>query len=723
MRRKSSCLEDYGFLPKAKSPRTQKRDSKQAPALTKDPLSFRGMFSKRPPPRQEPPAVVNDLTLESSSSLTESASAAEDLGTLIASTAPPYVYTDVDAEDDADAAAAAAAAAASTTPPQKRSSPARQRSPAAAAVAAPPPATLRVAVPRYYDASTQQGRSYHFLCRYHMTGVCKRGAACEYLHCASAPLEPHSYLILINHYKHEWDSYVAPELNHLLGRLAKRVSQLEPHGAPGNAPRYAEMAMELCRVVDQFSYLTGSDLHRGEYRPPHERLPFLRGFADPAMAARGGALREEEAREFYGEVLPFMVRLVLETDGILSGAVPLLRRVENEGKAVDAHVDMNEAQVAALLAHCFFCLVPHRHQRSYPKPLSVTNTDREYFNRVSHGYPSCNFLPLYAESCRHHKADAPAPVVPVNFQKLRCLHHYFVKAHARLRGVALDNPGAMPDHIDNFRVTRHSLAPANVPDWKHCAAALCPVEVMEAGEVIEEAGGCLQVDFANKKIGGGVLGRGCVQEEIRFLVSPQLIVTRLVCEEMGPLEAIKMFGARQYSAYTGYGETFAWAGDYADCNRTTADRIPEVSITAADAVNFTRRGLSPAMQYQAEFVKREVGKAYVAFRRSAVDGIPVGAVATGRWGCGVFGGDTQLKALLQLCAASAAGVPLMRFYAYDDASIGPQLTLFSQLLSAKGCDVRSVFRAISSYSPSSGASVFGHVVAVLGLEDPGVPGA
>eukprot|EP00754_Rhynchopus_humris_P000001 Rhum_TRINITY_DN10001_c0_g1::Rhum_TRINITY_DN10001_c0_g1_i1::g.36367::m.36367 len=112
MRRKSSCLEDYGFLPKAKSPRTQKRDSKQAPALTKDPLSFRGMFSKRPPPRQEPPAVVNDLTLESSSSLTESASAAEDLGTLIASTAPPYVYTDVDAEDDADAAAAAAAAAA-----------------------------------------------------------------------------------------------------------------------------------------------------------------------------------------------------------------------------------------------------------------------------------------------------------------------------------------------------------------------------------------------------------------------------------------------------------------------------------------------------------------------------------------------------------------------------------------------------------------------------------
>jgi hypothetical protein len=28
------------------------------------------------------------------------------------------------------------------------------------------------------------------------------------------------------------------------------------------------------------------------------------------------------------------------------------------------------------------------------------------------------------------------------------------------------------------------------------------------------------IDFANKNIGGGVLGRGCVQEEILFCVFP-----------------------------------------------------------------------------------------------------------------------------------------------------------------------------------------------------------
>ena len=40
----------------------------------------------------------------------------------------------------------------------------------------------------------------------------------------------------------------------------------------------------------------------------------------------------------------------------------------------------------------------------------------------------------------------------------------------------------------------------------------------------------LQVDFANKFVGGGVLGDGCVQEEIRFLINPELIVTRLFTE-------------------------------------------------------------------------------------------------------------------------------------------------------------------------------------------------
>jgi hypothetical protein len=44
--------------------------------------------------------------------------------------------------------------------------------------------------------------------------------------------------------------------------------------------------------------------------------------------------------------------------------------------------------------------------------------------------------------------------------------------------------------------------------------------------------GMLQVDFANKSIGGGVIGWGSVQEEIRFMISPELLVSCLLCEVM-----------------------------------------------------------------------------------------------------------------------------------------------------------------------------------------------
>ena len=35
------------------------------------------------------------------------------------------------------------------------------------------------------------------------------------------------------------------------------------------------------------------------------------------------------------------------------------------------------------------------------------------------------------------------------------------------------------------------------------------------------------MDFANCRLGGGCMGGGNVQEEIRFCVSPELIVARL----------------------------------------------------------------------------------------------------------------------------------------------------------------------------------------------------
>jgi len=48
---------------------------------------------------------------------------------------------------------------------------------------------------------------------------------------------------------------------------------------------------------------------------------------------------------------------------------------------------------------------------------------------------------------------------------------------------------------------------------------------------------------------------------------------------------------------------------------------------------------------------RELAKAYVGF--SGCDS--ASWVATGNWGCGVFGGHLQLKAMIQWLAGSMAG--------------------------------------------------------------------
>ena len=61
-------------------------------------------------------------------------------------------------------------------------------------------------------------------------------------------------------------------------------------------------------------------------------------------------------------------------------------------------------------------------------------------------------------------------------------------------------------------VTRRSLSQgeASRNTWRSCTKPLLGFESLSEG-LIEEAHGCLQVDFANSFIGGGVLRMGCVQ--------------------------------------------------------------------------------------------------------------------------------------------------------------------------------------------------------------------
>jgi poly(ADP-ribose) glycohydrolase len=90
----------------------------------------------------------------------------------------------------------------------------------------------------------------------------------------------------------------------------------------------------------------------------------------------------------------------------------------------------------------------------------------------------------------------------------------------------------------------------------------------------------LQVDFANKYLGGGVLGQGCVQEEIMFAVCPELVVGMLFEEVMNDSEAIVISGYERFCSYRGYGHSFAYDSDFRDqCSNQNV-------VVAIDAIPF-----------------------------------------------------------------------------------------------------------------------------------------
>ena len=72
------------------------------------------------------------------------------------------------------------------------------------------------------------------------------------------------------------------------------------------------------------------------------------------------------------------------------------------------------------------------------------------------------------------------------------------------------------------------------------------------------------MDFAAAHIGGGVLGGGKVQEEIRFCICPELVVSMLINDVMEDNEAIVITGHERFSSYYGYATTLNYGGDFQD---------------------------------------------------------------------------------------------------------------------------------------------------------------
>jgi hypothetical protein len=112
-----------------------------------------------------------------------------------------------------------------------------------------------------------------------------------------------------------------------------------------------------------------------------------------------------------------------------------------------------------------------------------------------------------------------------------------------------------------------------------------------------------------------------------------------------------------------YGSEFARAGADAVERAVTAIDPPTITNLIAMSAPFGGRG-----SYKAREIGRVLTTAFTGFSAATVETRRVWAgergitVHTGFWGCGAFGGNRTLMALLQLIAADAAGVERLVFH-------------------------------------------------------------
>ncbi|XP_030626933.1 poly(ADP-ribose) glycohydrolase [Chanos chanos] len=371
-----------------------------------------------------------------------------------------------------------------------------------------------------------------------------------------------------------------------------------------------------------------------------------------------------EIKHLFDVLLPEMVKLALSAPNICTHPIPLLKLKMNQS------LTMSQEQISCLLANAFFCTFPRRNSRK-----------SEYSN-----YPEINFYRLFEGSS------------PRKIEKLKTLLCYF-------RRVTESKPTGL------VTFTRQSLS--SFLSWESSHTELTRLHITCEGTIEDQGYGMLQVDFANRLVGGGVTGLGLVQEEIRFLINPELIVSRLFTEALDHNECLIITGTEQYSKYSGYAESFRWKENHKD--ETPRDEWQRrcTEIVALDAIKY-RQFME---QFHPEKMTRELNKAYCGFVRPGVKPQNLSAVATGNWGCGAFGGDTRLKALLQLMAAAEARRDVA-YFTFGDAELMRDVHDLHTFLTDRHVTVGTLYALLKQFysevckgscSPRPSVSLYGFI--------------
>ncbi|KAI0236788.1 hypothetical protein LSAT2_012687 [Lamellibrachia satsuma] len=148
--------------------------------------------------------------------------------------------------------------------------------------------------------------------------------------------------------------------------------------------------------------------------------------------------------------------------------------------------------------------------------------------------------------------------------------------------------------------------------------------------------------------------------------------------------------------YTGYASSFKWSGDYDDHTPRDSWGRRCTHVVAMDAGDFSQS----RDKFENSKVCRELNKAYVSLYGPQHNRM---AIATGNWGCGSYGADAKLKALIQLMAAAVIGRDVC-YFTYKDSTLAQDIYDVHKLITEKGLTVGKVWSLIRDYNGASSRS-------------------
>ncbi|XP_021956937.1 poly(ADP-ribose) glycohydrolase isoform X2 [Folsomia candida] len=275
----------------------------------------------------------------------------------------------------------------------------------------------------------------------------------------------------------------------------------------------------------------------------------------------------------------------LDMENLFPFGMPILKKHEPKT------FFLTQRQVRCILANGFLS--------TFPKRESVPEL------------PNINFYKLFSAT-----SDGE---LERKIEKTLCILNYFQMSEKHL--------DKDPPLLLSFERRR---LPYSHPDWQNSRALMSNVEIVE-DQGIESAHDKLQVDFANRFVGGGVLGNGTVMEEIRFSISPELIAARLFTEVLDDDEVLIITGSTQFSKYSGYGDSFKFEGPHEDKKTLDRDRFGRrtAQVAVMDAYHF--RPYQVDHQFEKKFVYRELNKCFCAFNPHR-NQEHIAPIATGNWG-------------------------------------------------------------------------------------------